>query len=101
MKLAARRCLVHADREAAARCPACHQYYCRECVVEHEDRFLCAACLQKSIEAGTKRHAIRFDWLSPFRLLLGFACTYVSFYVIERILLLIPLNLYNGAWLGK
>jgi hypothetical protein len=99
MNLAARRCLVHPDREAAARCPSCHQYYCRECVVEHESRFLCAACLQKSTASRTNRNAFRFDWLSPLRLLLGFAAAYISFYVIERILLLIPLNLYNGAWL--
>ena len=99
MKLAARRCLVHPEREAAARCPSCHQYYCRECVVEHESRFLCAACLQKSIQTGTRRSAIRLDWLIPLRLLLGFIIAYVSFYVIERILLLIPINLYNGAWL--
>jgi hypothetical protein len=98
MNLAARRCLVHPDREAAVRCPSCHQYYCRECVVEHESRFLCAACLQKSIAAGTKRSALRSDWLSPLRLLLGFAGAYLSFYVIERILLLIPVNVYNGTW---
>jgi hypothetical protein len=100
MNLAARRCLVHPDREAAARCPSCHQYYCRECVVEHQARFLCAACLQKSIAARTKPSALRFDWLSPFPLLLGFAIAYLSFYVIERILLLIPVNIYNGAWFG-
>jgi hypothetical protein len=98
MNLAARRCLVHPDREAAVRCPSCHQYYCRECVVEHESRFLCAACLQKSIESGIKRSALRFDWLSPLRLLLGFAGACLSFYVIERILLLIPVNVYNGTW---
>lgn len=98
MNLATRRCLVHPDREAAARCPSCHQYYCRECVVEHESQFLCAACLQKSIEAGAKRSARHIDWLSPLRLVLGFAGAYISFYVIERILLLIPINLYNGTW---
>ena len=98
MNLAARRCLVHPDREAAARCPSCRQYYCRECVVEHDARFLCAACLQKSIEAGSIRKSIGFDWLSPLRFLLGFAGAYVSLYVIERILLLIPVNVYNGTW---
>ena len=98
MNLAARRCLVHPDREAAVRCPSCHQYYCRECVVEHESRFLCAACLQKSIDSGTKGGPLRFDWLSPLRLLLGFAGAYLSFYVIEQILLLIPVNVYNGTW---
>lgn len=39
------RCVRHADREAAARCPVCGQPFCRECVVEHEGRLLCAACL--------------------------------------------------------
>ena len=96
MNLAARRCLVHPDREAAARCPSCRHYYCRECVVEHDTRFLCAACLQRSIE--DIRKPIGFDWLSPLRLLLGFAGAYVSLYVIERILLLIPVNVYNGTW---
>ena len=98
MNLAARRCLVHPDREAVARCPSCRQFYCRECVVEHDTRFLCAACLQKSIEAGTNRRSIGVDWLSPLRLLLGFAGAYLSLYVIERILLLIPINVYNGTW---
>jgi hypothetical protein len=41
---------------------------------------------------------MRFDWLSPLRLLLGFAGAYASLYVIERILLLIPVNVYNGTW---
>jgi hypothetical protein len=30
--------------------------------------------------------------------LLGLVGAYVSLYVIERILLLIPVNLYNGTW---
>ena len=98
MNLAAIRCLVHRERWAAARCPSCHQFYCRECVVEHDTRFLCAACLQKSIQAAGNRRSIGFDWLSPLRLLLGLAGAYLSLYVIERILLLIPVNLYNGTW---
>ena len=98
MNLAARRCLVHPDREAAARCPSCRQYYCRECVVEHDTRFLCAPCLQRAIEAARIPRSAGLDWLSPLRLLLGFAGAYVSLYLIERILLLIPVNVYNGTW---
>lgn len=41
------RCVRHPEREAAARCPVCGQPFCRECVVEHEGRLLCAACLAK------------------------------------------------------
>src|ERR1700741_4071900 len=98
MNLAARRCLVLPDREAAARGPSCRQYYCRECVVEHDTRFLCAPCLQTAIEAAGIPRSPGLDWLSPLRLLLGFAAAYVSLYVIERILFLIPVKVYNGTW---
>ena len=45
--LAQQRCLTHAAREAVARCPGCAQFFCRECVTEHDDRLLCAGCLKK------------------------------------------------------
>lgn len=48
MSLVEQRCLNHAQREAVARCPSCQHYYCRECVTEHADRILCAACLKKN-----------------------------------------------------
>src|SRR2546429_9979935 len=41
------RCFNHALREAAARCPECGHFYCRECITEHEDRVICANCLAK------------------------------------------------------
>ena len=28
------------------RCPGCRRGFCRECVAEHEQRLLCAACLR-------------------------------------------------------
>ncbi|MCE5326817.1 MAG: hypothetical protein LLG01_10400 [Planctomycetaceae bacterium] len=39
------RCFHHASREAAARCPQCRRFFCRECVTEHDGRVICAACL--------------------------------------------------------
>ena len=45
--LALQRCLHHAAREAVARCPECARFFCRECIVEHEDRVLCAGCLAR------------------------------------------------------
>ncbi|MFN7139481.1 MAG: rhomboid family protein, partial [Limisphaerales bacterium] len=40
-------CLNHFTREAAARCPECKQFFCRECITEHDDRVICAGCLRK------------------------------------------------------
>ena len=45
--LARRQCFHHPGREAVVRCPACHRDYCRECVTEHEDRYLCSACIRR------------------------------------------------------
>ena len=42
------RCFNHVGREAAARCPGCARFYCRECVTEHDERVLCAECVCKA-----------------------------------------------------
>ena len=53
-----RRCVRHPNRDAAARCPSCQQYFCRECVVEHDGRLLCSDCLRReSHDAGHRRQA--------------------------------------------
>jgi len=44
--LARQQCFHHAGREASVRCPSCRRDYCRECVTEHEDRYLCSTCLR-------------------------------------------------------
>jgi hypothetical protein len=54
------RCWNHDTREAVCRCLQCRRSFCRECVTEHESRFLCAACLRtaaqvKSARAGALR----------------------------------------------
>ena len=45
------RCWNHEAREAVCRCPECGRSFCRECVAEHEQRFLCAACLKAALHA--------------------------------------------------
>jgi hypothetical protein len=47
------RCFNHAFREAVARCPECARSFCRECVTEHDDRVLCAACLARVARKAT------------------------------------------------
>jgi hypothetical protein len=45
--LARQQCFNHPGREAVVRCPGCHRDYCRECVTEHDDRYLCSVCLRQ------------------------------------------------------
>ena len=63
--LAHQRCFNHALREAAARCPGCGNFFCRECVTEHDDRVLCAACLKKTVRTPL---AQRLAFAKIFRL---------------------------------
>jgi hypothetical protein len=98
--LAAQRCLRHMDREAAARCPECRGFFCRECISEHDGRVLCATCLSR-LHAASKRKAHSWSWLH----LLGrtaltlAACGLVwgVVYLGGRALLLIPSAFHDGT----
>jgi hypothetical protein len=57
ISVSGQRCSNHAARTAACRCPACHFFYCRECVTEHDGRMLCAACVRKQSLKGTSNRA--------------------------------------------
>jgi hypothetical protein len=41
------RCFVHPSREAVSLCVECRRTFCRECVVDHDGRLVCAACLAR------------------------------------------------------
>jgi hypothetical protein len=94
--LALQKCLNHPAREAVARCTACAQPYCRECVVEHEDRLLCAACLRKA----TGRQGFRAGWiqkaLAGAHLAASIFFLWIYFFAFGRILLSIPASFHEG-----
>lgn len=54
------RCWNHPQREAAARCPGCRRFFCRECVSEHAGRMLCASCLRNPVPDNQR--AGRIAW---------------------------------------
>lgn len=91
------RCFNHMLREAVARCPVCHRYFCRECVTEHEDRVLCAACLDKKINADVVGLG-RFEGLIRLIHFLGGALLlWVFFYCLGQILLSLPSSFHEGT----
>ena len=57
--LTLQRCWTHPLREAAARCPSCTRFFCRECVTEHEGRVICAGCLREQLAAANVRRTAR------------------------------------------
>jgi len=100
--LARQRCLNHLNREAVARCPECQRFFCRECVTEHEDRLICAACLKKLAKATTRRR-FRFANLAGIgQCLLGVLTAWLFFYFLGRSLLAIPDSFHEGTlWKSK
>lgn len=98
--LSAQRCLRHFDREAAARCPECRQFYCRECISEHHGRVLCASCLARL----NSRSPQKVDSLRGVRLLgrgvltlAAFALVWAVIYLGGRALLLMPTAFHDGT----
>lgn len=101
--LVRQRCGNHAQREAVARCPECHCFFCRECVTEHDDRLVCAACLRTLL--GPPRERRRLP-LGLFYLALQGACgvllLWIAFYVLAWFLLRIPAAVHEaGLWAAQ
>lgn len=95
--LAAQRCHYHPVREAVARCPECKRFFCRECITEHDDRVICASCLQKL--AGEKKVARkRFGGAKRFFAgAAGIIVAWIFFYSMGRLLLLVPTTFHEGT----
>jgi hypothetical protein len=91
------RCRNHMQREAVARCPGCGGFFCRECITEHEDKVLCAACLRQLVEPYGKP-SDRFRGLIRLgHFLLGILILYVLFYYLAQILVALPSDFHEGT----
>lgn len=96
--IAARKCVRHVAREAVARCPACSEHYCRECVVEHAGRLLCAACLAKEAAIPTAVRRTIWPKVSAALLSIGAGLVlWIVFYAFGQLLKAIPARLHEGT----
>jgi len=95
------RCFHHPAREAAGRCPSCGRFFCRECITEHEGRLVCAMCLAKRIGSpSTKERSLA--WLAVAgRAAAGVLIAWLFFYLVGKLLLLVPSSFHEGTfWKG-
>lgn len=92
------RCMLHAGREAVAQCPGCHRPFCRECVTEHDDRILCAACIHGLVAQDTAPKRVRAHLLSRLlRAAMGLFVLWLAFYVTGQSLLRLPSSFHEGS----
>jgi len=91
-------CLIHLSRPATARCPECRQFFCEECVTEHDGRLTCAQCLRDAVskrsEPGRGPGAFVFP-LAQFGA--GLLMIWMLFYYAARFLMLIPAPFHDGT----
>ena len=97
MTLAAQRCLHHASREAVARCLECRQFFCRECITEHDERVLCAACLKKVAPAAAQSARWRVNLWPVVQTTAGLLLAVFFFYLIGSALLALPDSFHEGS----
>ncbi len=91
------RCFNHSLREAAARCPECRRFFCRECVAEHDDRVLCASCLKKlAVPDGAGRKSFS-SVLRAAQVAIGILVAWFFFFVIGEALLRIPTAFHDTS----
>jgi hypothetical protein len=89
--------LNHSLREAVARCPECQRYFCRECVTEHDDRLICAACLKKLSRPAAARRVRWAGLLLAGEFVVGILTAWLFFYAVGRNLLAIPDSFHEGT----
>jgi len=80
------RCTHHPVREAAARCPVCQRYFCRECVTEHDGRMTCTTCVAAARGPATRGRGSMLLW--TLGSCGGILLAWVMFY-------------YAGMWLAQ
>ena len=82
------RCFVHPSREAVSLCLECRRAFCRECVVDHDGRLICAACLARLRAPVARGNRFLRQSLSAAATALAILLCWILFYMFGRLLLL-------------
>lgn len=95
--LAQRRCLNHVLREAVARCPECDLFFCRECIIDHDDRVVCASCVKKLVQTPFSRRYRFIGFVRTTQLFFGVVTVWLFFYLLGQALLSLPTSFHDGS----
>ncbi len=89
------RCAIHTDREAAARCPECRTFYCRECVTEHQGRMMCARCFARLEQSASHKRSSPALWSTLS--IAGLLLAWLIFYYLGMTLARVPSTFHGGT----
>ncbi|MDF1825340.1 MAG: rhomboid family protein [Verrucomicrobiales bacterium] len=91
-------CSIHADRRSTARCPSCRQFYCAECITEHDGRMTCASCLSAASKPVIEpRKRTRFPMAAIAQMVMAVVVAWLLFYFFAQTLADIPDEFHDGT----
>ena len=61
--LSKKKCFNHSGREAAARCLECKNFFCPECITEHDGRLTCSNCLYKESQKNESQSGFKIAYV--------------------------------------
>ena len=80
-----------------ARCTDCGLFFCRECVAEHDDRILCAACLRLAVGRAARAAPRGRALALAGQVLAGLVLAWLLFFAMGRLLLRLPSSFHEGT----
>ena len=100
------RCFNHAAREAVGQCQGCQSFFCRECLVEHDERMICTVCLRTQAKPPLTRRSLFLGVVRWGQVMMGLLMLWTSFYLVGRSLLMLPTSVHEGTlwqepWFGE
>jgi len=84
---AQQRCFIHPAREAVSLCVECRRAWCRECVVDHDGRLVCAACLARLRAPAARGGGVRQRTFAAGGMAVTLLLGWIVFYMAGRLLI--------------
>ncbi len=82
------RCFVHPSREAVSLCLECRRAFCRECVVDHDGRLICAGCIALLRTPMAQVNRVRRRLFSAVATALAIMLCWILFYMAGRLFMM-------------
>ncbi|MCD4819929.1 MAG: rhomboid family protein [Candidatus Cloacimonetes bacterium] len=86
-KLSQVRCHNHIDREAVSLCKHCHNYFCRECISDYDDKMLCKSCIDKLISNNNLKRKKKLNFKQYLAVIFSSLLLWFIFYSSGNILI--------------
>ncbi len=91
-------CNLHPERPASFRCQSCRNYFCPECVTEHDNKSTCASCLNaKKEDSSPKYSKLSIQAMPVIHFVMAVTICWVIFYLLAQFVTGVPDRFHDGT----